>query len=200
MSKLKMLVLSLATVSSLALIPAVGYTQDPIQGFAEGTADLSTSAAVKSRLLWNHSTSGLDINVTTENGVVTLEGLADSVEIRELAERLTADTNGVREVRNLLHVQPADIRVVESGRLAAGLSGDLEFEALGDAWITGKVKSLLLLTRGLAATGIEVSTRDGQVHLSGEVESAAIKQDTTDRVRNVRGVRQVDAGALKIDS
>lgn len=197
MSQLKMLMISLATASTLALFSAGVSAQDQDPSVADNTSDLSTY--VKTRLLWNHSTSGLNIDVTSQDGVVILEGTTDSAELRELAERLAADTNGVRGVDNRLQVQP-DIRLDTTEELAAGVPGGFELDALGDAWLTGKIKSLLLMTRGLASSGIAVTTRDGQVHLSGEVESAAAKQDTEDRVRNVRGVREVNTGALKIDS
>lgn len=45
---------------------------------ADRLADSTTSATVKSKLLWNQSTAGLDIKVTTLDNVVTLEGVVDN--------------------------------------------------------------------------------------------------------------------------
>src|SRR5690606_26527625 len=66
--------------------------------------DATTTATVKSKLLWNRNTEGLDINVGTRNGVVTLQGNTDSAESKELAERLARNTEGVRQVDNQLEV------------------------------------------------------------------------------------------------
>lgn len=199
MSQLKMLALGLATAGALIVLPITAQTQTADRALTERLNDPSTSAAVKSRLLWNHSTSGLDIHVTTENGVVTLNGVIESARMRELAERLAADTNGVRQVRNKLLVQGQDLHV-DSGQLAGGEPRVISVDTLNDAWITGKVKTLLLLTHGLTGRGIDVETHDGQVNLSGETDSAAAKQQAEKAVRTVRGVRDVDAVALKIDS
>ena len=196
MHQLKMLVAGLATAGSLALISGVGHAEQA-GAMADSVGDGATSTAVKSRLLWNHSTSGLEIDVTSENGVVTLEGEIESVEMRKLAERLAADTNGVREVRNNLQVRNRDAASTE---LSAALPAGIRMDSLNDAWITGKVRSLLLFTHGRAGSDIDVETVDGQVQLRGRVETAAKKRQTEETVRNVRGVRQVNAGALNIDS
>src|SRR5690606_41531401 len=66
--------------------------------------DANTTANVKSELLWNRNTGGLDNNITTRDGVVTLEGRADSDAASELAERLARNTEGVRRVENKLSV------------------------------------------------------------------------------------------------
>jgi osmotically-inducible protein OsmY len=66
--------------------------------------DASTSAVVKSKLLANQNTKGLDIHVETRNRVVTLSGQVSSAEERQLAELLARNTDNVADVRNELTV------------------------------------------------------------------------------------------------
>lgn len=75
--------------------------------------DASTSAVVKSKLLANQNTKGLDIKVETRNRVVTLSGQVSSAEERQLAELLARNTDNVAEVRNELTVDTA--RAARSG-------------------------------------------------------------------------------------
>jgi hyperosmotically inducible periplasmic protein len=72
--------------------------------FGTVVSDATITAQVKSKLLWNTNTDGLDINVDTRNGRVTLSGDVDSAQARDIAERLANNTNGVTAVNNRLTV------------------------------------------------------------------------------------------------
>jgi hyperosmotically inducible protein len=67
--------------------------------------DATTTAMVKSKLLSNPNTKGLDIDVDTRGDVVTLNGEVSSAEEKQLAEELTRNTGDVKEVRNQLVVK-----------------------------------------------------------------------------------------------
>lgn len=153
----------------------------------------TTTATVKSKLLWNSNTEGLDINVTTSNGVVTLEGTAQSEEAKELAERLAANTDGVRNVENNITVS-GEATTAARAQNTADDTGD----AISDAWITSKVKSSFLFSRNLDGMDIKVETNNGQVTLSGEVATAAEKDLAVETARNIRGVSNVNASALNV--
>lgn len=84
---------------------AMRVARDGERGFGDRVRDATTTASVKSKLLWNRNTAGLAIKVSTENGIVRLEGEADSSASRELAERLAANTDGVDEVINDIKVK-----------------------------------------------------------------------------------------------
>jgi len=157
--------------------------------------DATLVATVKSKLLWSSNTEGLDIDVDAENGKVTLNGSAQTPEAKELAGRLAANTDGVREVNNLLSVSKAD-----SSAAKAQNAADDAAAAISDAWITSKVKSSLLYSRNLDGLNITVDTQQGMVHLSGNVLSSAEKQLAVETASNIRGVRGVDADSLRIDS
>lgn len=81
--------------------------EDEGRSFGDRVSDATVTASVKSKLLWNSDTAGLSIDVDTENGVVELEGKAESEASRELAERLAANTDGVHEVVNNIVVESA---------------------------------------------------------------------------------------------
>ncbi|HET7570263.1 MAG TPA: BON domain-containing protein [Gammaproteobacteria bacterium] len=70
-----------------------------------GASDTAITAAVKSKLLANSSTSGMDIHVETNHGVVTLSGTVRSDAEKTLAERIARNTDGVTDVTNNLKVQ-----------------------------------------------------------------------------------------------
>ncbi len=70
--------------------------------------DATTTASIKSQFLWNDEVEGLDINVDTMNGVVTLTGEADSAANKQLAEKIAQNSDGVRKVVNNLVIDPED--------------------------------------------------------------------------------------------
>ena len=53
--------------------------------FSDKVEDATITASVKSKLLWNTRTDGLDIGVDTVAGKVTLSGAASSAEEKDLA-------------------------------------------------------------------------------------------------------------------
>lgn len=156
--------------------------------------DATLTAMVKSKLLWNSNTEGLDINVDTQGGVVTLKGSARTAEAKELAGHLAQNTEGVKRVNNHLSVSEADSTAAQAQQAA-----DEAKRAISDTWITSKVKSSYLYDRQLDGLDISVETKAGMVELSGSVLSAAEKELAIETARNIRGVRGVNADALRID-
>jgi osmotically-inducible protein OsmY len=67
---------------------------------------MATTAAVKSKLLANQSTHGLAIDVDTVNNVVSIQGNVESTAEKQLVEQIAKNTDGVREVKNRLKVEP----------------------------------------------------------------------------------------------
>ena len=67
-----------------------------------------------------------------------------------------------------------------------------------DAWITTKVKTELGTTKGVTATDINVTTNDGVVTLTGNVESSMEKNHAVRVARQIKGVKSVDASGLTV--
>lgn len=180
--------------NQLQVDPQVEPRSGDKPGLAQRIDDVTLAATVKSKLLWNSNTEGLDIQVRAENGVVTLRGQAQTPAAKELAERLAANTEGVREVRNELNVSSADspTAAVQNTAKDAGA-------AISDAWITSKVISSFLYSRNLDGLNISVDTKDGMVSLGGTVLSSTEKELAVETARDIRGVRGVNADALRIE-
>lgn len=156
------------------------------RSFGRTAEDATITATIKSKLLWSEYTDGLDINVDTNNAVVTLRGKVPSAESKDLAGRYAANTSGVRKVNNELAVVADATRSRSSSE-----------QPMTDTWVTAKVKSSLTLSRPLMDDDIDVSTTNGVVTLSGQVETAQEKSLAIEIADNIRGARQVEAGGLK---
>jgi hyperosmotically inducible periplasmic protein len=163
------------------------------RSFGEVVDDASITATVKSKLLWGKNTDGMEVDVDTRMGTVTLNGSADNGASRELAGRMAENTRGVVSVDNKLVVneaQPASNVKVEPAE------GDTS-EAIADTWITTKVKSTFMYSSNVENDDISVSTEDGNVTLTGMVGSGAERELATELAMNVRGVKSVNAEDLK---
>jgi len=181
--------------NQLTLDPAFEAKASAEPNLSQRFDDATLVATVKSKLLWNSNTEGLDINVNADNGKVSLTGNAQTAEAKELAGRLAANTDGVRAVNNQLSVSATDSTAAKAQNAA-----DDTAAVISDAWITSKVKSSFIYSRNLDGLDISVDTQKGMVSLSGTVLSNAEKQLAIETARNIRGVRGVDADALRIDS
>jgi osmotically-inducible protein OsmY len=113
-----------------------------------------------------------DIKIDSKNGAVTLTGTVSEESHKSLAKETVADLPGVKSVDNKLEVK--------GERPAEG----------SDAWITTKVKTILLFHRNVSAV-TEVSTTDGIVTLQGEASNQAEKDLTTEYAKDVEGVKDV---------
>jgi osmotically-inducible protein OsmY len=59
----------------------------------------------KIKLLYHRSTSALNTSVTTNNGVVTLDGKAKTTAEKDLATKHVNDANGVKSVKNQMVIE-----------------------------------------------------------------------------------------------
>jgi len=165
-------------------------SNDAGRSFRDSISDTTTTATVKSKLLWNGNTGGLDINVSTKNGHVTLEGQADSEASKSLAERLTANTDGVRSVDN-------NIQVTEDVESNDDDSRGVD-DVVADTWITTKVRSSLIFTSNVPARSIGIETTDGVVSLDGKVDNETTKELAIEIASGIRGVKNVNAKKLVV--
>jgi hyperosmotically inducible protein len=68
-------------------------------------SDAAITASIKADYLKDPDLSVFKIDVDTKDGVVTLNGVADTASARQRAEKLASANKGVREVRNHLTVK-----------------------------------------------------------------------------------------------
>jgi osmotically-inducible protein OsmY len=77
------------------------------EGVSEASTDPSITFAIKSAMIEDDVVRARDIDVDTDDGVVTLTGTQPSVEARDRAEKLAWTARGVVKVVNRLTVRPA---------------------------------------------------------------------------------------------
>jgi hyperosmotically inducible protein len=154
--------------------------------FGEKMDDFSIGTVVKSKLLWRTHTDGMATEVTSEAGVVTLQGTAKNDISRDFAEQIALNNDGVRKVDNQLKIASAD-----SALEAAG-------EVLSDTWITSRVSSTFLYSSSLDSSDIDVETASGVVTLSGELASSTEQELAIELTSHIRGVQEVNSDALTL--
>lgn len=80
------------------------HQDETTRSFGTWYDDATTTASVKSKLLWNDDTSGLDVNVDTAYGVVTINGVVETAAERDLITKIAENTQGVLEVNSEIEV------------------------------------------------------------------------------------------------
>ena len=113
-----------------------------------------------------------DVKIQSKDGVVTLTGTVSEESHKLLAKEAVAGLPGATSVDNRLEVK---------GESRAEMS---------DAWLTAKVKTVLLFHRNVSAM-TEVNTKGGTVTLQGNATSQAQKDLTTECAKDVEGVKDV---------
>ena len=168
---------SLARSLRDACLVAVVLALSSAPAFAAQPEDAWITTKVKMALLTDDSVDGLDIDVDTLSGQVTLHGQVDSPIEKAEAERLAQQVQGVREVRNLLAVVPA----------ASQKSVRVE-----DSQLAEHVRTVLKRDEALASSEIQVeSVNEGIVVLAGRASTLSAHRRAIEDARAVPGVRQV---------
>jgi osmotically-inducible protein OsmY len=150
-----------AIVALLAVSATVYASKD---GKIESTA--------KKSYVFKTFLKGDDIKIESKDGAVTLTGTVANTNHKSLAQETVAGISGVKSVDNKLEVK---------GTAPAENS---------DAWLTAKVKTMLLFHRNVSAM-TEVNTAAGIVTLQGKADNMAQKDLTTEYVKDVEGVKDV---------
>jgi hyperosmotically inducible periplasmic protein len=155
---------ALTAVSAVLFAPATGCAKDT-------DARIATSA--QDTHVFRTYLKDDKITVRSTNGTVTLTGVVADDFNKALAQDTVESLPGVREVDNQLTIAP---------------EAPLEYS---DAWVTLKVKSVLMMHRNVSAVGTQVTTADGVVILRGTASSLAQKELTGEYAADVAGVKRV---------
>jgi osmotically-inducible protein OsmY len=143
--------------------------------------DAKVTASVKTALGLNRSLRPLSIDVSTEDGVVTLSGRANSEEERARAEAVAAAVPDVKQVVNQ----------IQAGGGPPASSGRSLGERFDDEKIEVGVHLALSLNRELRGTDITVQAYRGEVTLGGEVATEAQHQQALRIARDTASVSKV---------
>ncbi|MEO8304813.1 MAG: BON domain-containing protein [Betaproteobacteria bacterium] len=154
-------------------------------------SDSAITTTVKAKLFDTASLKNSQISVTTNNGVVALDGSASNPTAKTAAEAVARTVGGVKSVDNNLKIATS---VQVPG--ASGSNIAKTESALADSWITTKVKSEILADSMSRVMGVSVETTGGVVVLKGSLANKDAVEHVTNIAGRVDGVRSVDASAL----
>lgn len=176
MKKALMLATSLLLAATLGLAACSQTRTQKTAG--EQVDDTVTTAKVKSALINDPVTKARQIDVEVNRGVVSLGGFVDSQTEKDQATQVTKGVNGVQEVKNNLQVKQT---VAERSPGAV----------VDDGVVTAKVKAALIEDPLTKAHQINVDTRNGEVLLTGFVDSNDAKREAGQVAQTVSGVQSV---------
>src|SRR5215831_6202159 len=143
------------------------------------SSDPTVTSSVKASLASSKLLSGYDINVKTEDGVVTIGGQVPSDDLRVLAEGIVRQSAGVKDVKNLIIVGQDTRPGTGNPRIQ-----DLETKTT--------VLQGLARSPELAGRKIDVSVDNQVVTLTGTVESAQQRMIAEEIARISPGVTGVN--------
>jgi osmotically-inducible protein OsmY len=137
-------------------------------------SDTDIAQAVRAALEWDVLVPHERIRTTVSRGLVTLEGKVDYWSQYDDAARAVRNLAGVRQVDNLISVEPTSPQV-------------------SPETVRGAIEGALERHAEHAAKQVRIAVTDGKVILSGEVPSWAERQAVEGAVRGTPGVRKVES-------
>jgi hyperosmotically inducible protein len=145
--------------------------------------DAGITTSVKSKLAADDEVKAYQIDVDTNNKVVTLTGTVETGTAKARAVEIARGTDGVTSVIDNLQVGGATASQPDAPDAARAM--------YSDAALTTAVKGKLAAETALRALAINVDSRDGVVTLTGEVASRAEKDQALKIARDTEGVKSV---------
>ena len=155
---------------------AAGEVRQAAATASDRLADGWLATKIQAQYFADEDVKARFINVSADEGVVTLKGRVDTEAAREEAVSIAKNTDGVRKVQDMLLV---------------GAPANSE-EAREAAWITTQIQARYFADSVVDGGDIDVTTNNGVVTLSGRVNSAAEKSDAVAVARSIDGVTQVE--------
>jgi osmotically-inducible protein OsmY len=143
----------------------------------ERVTDAWVTSATKMKLLADRRVPGLDVNVDTYGGEVTLFGAVPTKESKAAAEEIAHSVSGVRAVKNELQIVPEKRKDVVKA---------------ADDEIEGRVERALKNHESLHDAKIDVEVHDGVARLTGTVPRPEQRMTAAVVARRAPGVRAVE--------
>ena len=220
-------------ILALSSLISIGCNQSSDQAYQEKKADetattepsadagdAAITASVKSKFMTDENVAARNIDIETENGIVTLRGKVATQTEADRAIELAKAAEGVRLVHSYLKIDTADADLEdpdtksdiedETAKLANKAEDAIEDtgdaietgvkeagEVGSDAAITAQIKWKLAKDKLVQAADIDVDTKDRRVVLTGTVASKEEAQRAVQIARSVEDVAAVDSN-LKI--
>ena len=154
-----------------------GEVRDAAAVASDRLADGWLATKIQAQYFADEDVKARYINVSADEGVVTLRGRVESDASREQAVQIAKNTDGVREVRDLLLV---------------GAAPDPNAAPHDATWVTTQIQARYFAD-SVVGSDIDVSSQNGVVTLSGRVASEQEKAQAVAIARDIEGVVRVDA-------
>ena len=167
------------TVASLPGVKSVDNKLEIKGDRPAENSDAWLTTKVKTTLLFHRSVSATT-EVSTKDGIVTLQGEAASQAEKDLTTEYAKDVDGVKDVKN-------EMTLSKTAKKAHETTG----EKIDDASITAQVKTALLFHRSTSALKTKVETKHGVVTLSGKAANQAEKDLASKIADDIKGVKSV---------
>jgi len=132
--------------------------------------------ALKNAFRSIHNIDGTKIEITVDNGMVTLKGTVDAFWKKKIVERNAKNVFGVIEVNEELSVVPTKNIIDED--------------------IARAIQDAMERDRHIRGDDIDVSVQDGRVTLSGEVVSQQVKSTLETLVHYTSGVQELENNVM----
>jgi hyperosmotically inducible protein len=155
---------------------ATDKAKDAAESASKAVSDSWITLKTKMALLADKQVSSTDVHVSTQQGVITLQGKVPSAEAKEAAERDALKIDGAQRVVNRLAVVPAANQKSAERR---------------DEQITQDVEGRLKKETSLKQASIDVHTDNGIVTLRGDAPSLQASVRASEVAHRVPGVRAV---------
>jgi len=147
-----------------------------------GQTDAGITTAVKSKFAADNDVKAYQIDVDTNNKVVTLSGTVDTATAKARAVEIARGTEGVANVVDNVTVNAAT---------ATAPTTDAARAMSSDPALTAAIKGKFMADTTVAALKIDVDTSDGVVTLTGQVRSQTEKDQALKIARETDGVKSV---------
>lgn len=172
-------------------------------------ADSWLTARVQARYFADDTIKARYIDVSSRDGVVTLEGYVENDDVRQRARQIAEATEGVSRVDDQLMIGQAPQQAAARSREAVPTTGAVDTTypqtpgspaaAIDDATITSLIQAKYFLHDQVKGRHIEVGTDNGVVTLRGRVGSDEERAAALLMARTTDGVQRVEDG-LTVDA
>ena len=185
---MKRSILSLLVAGTLTTSAFAG-SMDTANKWEEGAKDAWIDGKAEATLLFNGNLNSFDINTDVQNGKVILTGKVDNSVDKKLAEELVANIDGVTDVDNQL-------TIVEEHDSEAMDGDDMDMDyatgKLTDAKIATVINTRFLMDSDISGFDIDVDVEQGNVTLTGTVDSDAERDLAVEIAKNATDVTDVE--------
>lgn len=144
---------------------------------------------LESALLFNEHLNSFAIDTEVKGSIAYLNGAVESDIDRDLAGEIAESIKGVTKVENRLTIDKDKVAKADQRDTNARKSFK---QSVANATLTARIKTELLVNTNTGGLSINVDSKDGEVTLSGQVDSDQERELAEQIAKNTTGTQSVD--------